>query len=160
MGKLSDQARALPSAAVVGDADIGDAEIGSAEIDGAAVGSTDEGGSDVDCADVGGAEIGDCSGDSGEAMPLCLHCLAPYSAGLMYCPACGKTVGQLAGYDPMSRIAFSSDQQNSLDKNAWPIARYPAAWRVFRLVLFVLLGPLLLIALPILLLEKWRKSRS
>jgi hypothetical protein len=92
-------------------------------------------------------------------VPLCLKCARPVDAMSHYCPHCGETTGQMTPYIPFVNLRMQINFYAQMWRQIW-FGRISFTGRVFRLLMIVLLMPILLLALPAALWEKFRaKSR-
>lgn len=108
----------------------------------------------------GGAE-GETEGDELERpTPLCTGCLAPVDSRQHYCDECGEAVGRYTGYLPYVNIRFRYNFLGRLWNRIWWDPDVPASRRVGYFLLLCLIGPGMLIGLPIVLFRKSREPRA
>jgi len=99
--------------------------------------------------------------EADEATPVCPHCLEPITPNQYYCTKCGESVGPLTGIIPFINIRFQALFIGALWRKAWHDAKAPIGIRILcGTTAFLLAPPIMLIALPFVLWEKWRSHRA
>ncbi len=91
-----------------------------------------------------------------EDVPVCLKCFTPYKPPQHYCEACGETVGQLSPYIPFVNIPFFVSIFATMWKRTWSARGTTLRRKAIYLVMFAVLAPVLILALPFTLIAKYR----
>lgn len=91
-------------------------------------------------------------------IPLCLRCAQPVDPLSHYCPNCGEATGQFTPCIPFVNLRM----QVSFWVQAWHqiwSKQVPLTGRILRLLMIILLFPIMLLAVPFLLWDKFHKTR-
>ena len=90
-------------------------------------------------------------------IPLCLRCARPVDPMSHYCPNCGEATGQMTPYIPFVNLR--------MQVNFWVQSWHQMfsheisfAGRCLRLLMIILLFPIMLLAVPFMLWEKFRRK--
>jgi len=93
-----------------------------------------------------------------DGVPLCTRCLRPYDPLAYYCPHCGNAVGTLTPYIPYVNIRFEVDFYGALWRRIWDPHTHLLRRLAYALPV-LLCAPLLLLALPFVLVGAWGTRR-
>ncbi len=104
-----------------------------------------------------GSQTGD---ESDERVALCAHCLTPFSVSQHYCEKCGEAVGQFTPYIPFVNIRFNYSIFAKMWHKIWFEKESCLCWKLFYLFLIVCVAPIMLVGLPFIAWEKFKKRSS
>ena len=90
--------------------------------------------------------------------PVCCHCLEPFARHDHYCKSCGAAVGLCTVYMPYVNIQFFANFCGRLWQRTWFEKSVPVYARLFSFLLIVLKAPFMLLALPVVYLQKTRRQ--
>ena len=87
-------------------------------------------------------------------VPLCIRCARPVDPLSHYCPHCGETIGQFTPCIPFVNLRMQVTFWMQAWYQLWS-RRISLAGRCLRLLMIVLLFPMMFLAMPFLLWEKF-----
>jgi hypothetical protein len=91
-------------------------------------------------------------------VPLCIRCARPVDPLSHYCPNCGETTGQFTPCIPFVNLRMQVTFWVQAWYQIWS-RRISFAGRLFRLLMIFLLFPIMLLAMPFLLWDKFKPKR-
>jgi len=98
--------------------------------------------------------------DVNEEIPLCSECLTPYHEFEHYCKKCGAGVGMYTPYMPFVNIPFNIRIWKKLWKKLWFDKKPLSIVKIFYLLLIIIISPFLLIGIPFVIWEKYRRKNN
>ena len=90
-------------------------------------------------------------------VPLCIRCARPVDPLSHYCPHCGEATGQFTPCIPFVNLRMQVTFWVQAWYQLWS-RRISFAGRLFRLLMIVLLFPMMFLAMPFLLWEKFKSK--
>ena len=91
-------------------------------------------------------------------IPLCLRCARPVDPLSHYCPHCGEATGQLTPCIPFVNLRMQVTFWVQAWYQLWS-RRISFMGRIFRLLMIFLLFPMMMLAMPFLLWDKFKPKK-
>ena len=95
-----------------------------------------------------------------QATPVCLKCLEPIDPLTHYCSNCGEATGNLTPYIPFVNIPYNYSIFGRMWNKFWYDKEVSIASKGLYFFLIIFLAPIMIVGLPFVLWNKYKKSDS